>query len=74
MRSQAKADDVINAHPEWKGKVDFVIVSDFTSQKPFSTLFEETESPFDYVIHAASSFKFDFKDFQKDLIDPAVKG
>ncbi|PWY84407.1 NAD dependent epimerase/dehydratase [Aspergillus eucalypticola CBS 122712] len=74
VRSQAKADDVINAHPEWKGKVDFVIVSDFTSQKPFSTLFEETEALFDYVIHAASPFKFDFKDFQKDLIDPAVKG
>lgn len=73
MRSQTKAEDVINAHPEWKGKVDFVIVSDFTSQKPFSTLFE-TEALFDYVIHAASPFKFDFKDFQRDLIDPAVKG
>ncbi|PYH69427.1 NAD dependent epimerase/dehydratase [Aspergillus vadensis CBS 113365] len=74
VRSQAKADDVIKTHPEWQGKVNFVIVSDFTSQKPFSTLFEEAEAPFDYVIHAASPFKFDFEDFQKDLIDPAVKG
>ncbi|GLA40195.1 hypothetical protein AnigIFM63309_007806 [Aspergillus niger] len=74
VRSQAKADDVIETHPDWKEKVNFVIVSDFTSQKPFNTLFEESETPFDYVIHAASPFNFGIKDFQKDMIEPAVKG
>ncbi|RDH28587.1 NAD(P)-binding protein [Aspergillus welwitschiae] len=71
---EAKADDVIETHPDWKEKVNFVIVSDFTSQKPFNTLFEESETPFDYVIHAASPFNFGIKDFQKDMIEPAVKG
>ncbi|GKZ25760.1 putative PKS/NRPS-like protein biosynthetic cluster [Aspergillus brasiliensis] len=74
VRSQAKADALIKSHPEWKGKVNFVIVSDFTSQDPFNALFKESKTPFDYVIHAASPFKFDIKDIQGGMIDPAVKG
>ncbi|GKZ33173.1 hypothetical protein AbraIFM66950_002962 [Aspergillus brasiliensis] len=74
VRSQAKADALIKSHPEWKGKVNFVIVSDFTTQDPFNALFEESKTPFDYAIHAASPFKFDIKDIQGGMIDPAVKG
>ncbi|KAL4952898.1 GXWXG protein-domain-containing protein [Aspergillus filifer] len=52
VRSQAKADEVLKTHPEWKGKVRFMIVPDFTFQKPFNALFAETASnPFTYVIH-----------------------
>lgn len=74
VRSQAKADEVVKAHPDWKGKIEFAIVSDFTSQKPFNTLFEENKIAFDYVIHTASPLKFDIKDIQKEMIEPAVKG
>lgn len=75
VRSQAKADEVLKTHPEWKGKVRFVIVSDFTSQTPFNALFAETAAnPFTYVIHTASPLKFNVDDIQKEMIEPAVKG
>ncbi|KAL2824076.1 hypothetical protein BJY01DRAFT_256530 [Aspergillus pseudoustus] len=75
VRSQAKADEVLKTHPEWRGKVRFVIVSDFTSQEPFNALFAETAAnPFTYVIHTASPLKFNVNDIQKEMIEPAVKG
>ncbi|PYI00172.1 NAD(P)-binding protein [Aspergillus ellipticus CBS 707.79] len=74
VRSQAKAEDVIKAHPEWKGKIQFVIVSDFTSQEPFNTLFKDTNTPFKYIIHTASPLKLNIEDIQKEMIEPAVRG
>lgn len=76
MRSQAKADEVLKTHPEWKGKVRFVTVSDFTSQEPFNALFAETaaNTPFTYVMHTASPLKFNVDDIQKEMIEPAIKG
>lgn len=77
MRSQTKADDIINTHPSWKGKISFVIVSDFTSQQPFDELFKNANAsaaPFTYVIHTASPMKFKVEDIQKEMIEPAVMG
>ncbi|QKX62773.1 uncharacterized protein TRUGW13939_09938 [Talaromyces rugulosus] len=77
VRSQTKADDIIQTHPSWKGKINFVIVSDFTSQHPFDELFENTKNsavPLTYVIHTASPLKFNVKDIQKEMIEPAVMG
>lgn len=74
MRSQAKADDILKTHPSWKGKVEFVIVADFTSAKPFDDLFQNTKTPFDYVIHTASPLRFQVSDIQKEMIEPAEMG
>jgi hypothetical protein len=74
VRSQGKADDIIKTHPSWKNKVDFVIVADFTSAKPFDHLFESPKTPFNYVIHTASPLKFQVADIQKEMIEPAEKG
>ncbi|KAJ3533230.1 hypothetical protein NM208_g648 [Fusarium decemcellulare] len=41
VRSQQKAGDIIRTHPEWKDKVNFVIVTDFTTAKPFDHLTRE---------------------------------
>ncbi|GKZ71061.1 hypothetical protein AnigIFM50267_006735 [Aspergillus niger] len=74
VRSQAKANDIIETHPSWKKAVKFVIVADFTSQGPFDDIFRNSSNPFDYVIHTASPLKFQVSDIQKEMIEPAEKG
>ena len=74
VRSQAKADEVFATHPEWKGHVHLLLVSNFVSQEPFDVLFKETETPFTFVIHTASPLDFKIQDIEKEMIEPAVKG
>ncbi|PLB48715.1 NAD dependent epimerase/dehydratase [Aspergillus steynii IBT 23096] len=74
VRSQDKADDIIKTHPEWKGKIEFAIVSDFTSTKPFDDLFQNAKTPFNYVIHTASPLRFQVSDIRKEMIEPAEMG
>ncbi|KAI2899864.1 hypothetical protein CBS63078_7116 [Aspergillus niger] len=74
VRSQAKANDIIDTHPSWTNAVKFVIVADFTSQGPFDDIFCNSSNPIDYVIHTASPLKFQVSDIQKEMIEPAEKG
>ncbi|OQD88209.1 hypothetical protein PENANT_c004G00741 [Penicillium antarcticum] len=74
VRSQEKAEDIIKTHPDWLGKVEFAIVADFTSAKPFDHLFDDSKTPFNYVIHTASPVTFSVKDIQKEIIEPAEMG
>lgn len=74
VRSQEKADDIIHTHPEWKGKIIFAIVADFTSTQPFDHLFQNSKIPFHYVIHTASPLKFQVHDIRKEMIKPAELG
>lgn len=74
VRSEAKAQEVLDLHPKYKGKVSFVFVPDIAADKAFDHVFKDAKTPFDYIIHTASPVTFSVTDFQKDLIDPAVKG
>ncbi|KAJ5601197.1 NAD dependent epimerase/dehydratase [Penicillium lagena] len=74
VRSQRKADDIIKVHPTWKGKVEFAIVADFSSSRPFDHLFQSAKAPFNYVVHTASPVTFQASDIQKEIIEPAVIG
>lgn len=74
VRSEEKAADILKTHPEWKGKVEFAIVKDFTAAKPFDDLFTNTKAPFTHIIHTASPIHFGIEDIQKDMIGPAVSG
>lgn len=74
VRSEARAQEVLDLHPSWKSKVSFVIVSDIAADKAFNQVFEDAKTPFDYIIHTASPVTFNVTDIQKELIDPAVKG
>lgn len=56
------------------GKVEFAIVADFTSEKPFDQLFRDAKIPFNYVIHTASPVTFSVEDIQKEMIEPAEMG
>lgn len=74
VRSDAKGQEMLDVHPDWKGKVSFVTVPDLVADKAFNHVFEKAERGFNYIIHAASPVDFSVTDFQKELIDPAVKG
>lgn len=47
---------------------------DLDAENAFDHVFKDAKTPFDYIIHTASPVTFTVTDFQKDLIDPAVKG
>ena len=74
MRSKARAQEVLEVHPEYKDKVKFVYVPDFTAPGAFDEAIKQEEGGLGYVIHTASPVTFSVNDIQKDLIDPAVQG
>lgn len=74
VRSESKAQDVLDLHPSWKGKVTFVQVADITADGAFDDFFRQDKDGLDYIIHTASPMSFSVSDIQKDLIDPAVQG
>ncbi|QSZ34419.1 hypothetical protein DSL72_006011 [Monilinia vaccinii-corymbosi] len=76
VRSPSKADQILDVHPEWRGKVEFVFVPEIATPGAFDHVFkgQTKKGGFDYVIHTASPVTFSFKDVKKDLIDPAVLG
>ena len=78
VRSQAKADRVRAdfPHASSSSRLSFAIVPDITSPGAFDHAFENTDPPFDAVIHTASPFAFGnvSSDIQAEFLDPAIKG
>jgi nucleoside-diphosphate-sugar epimerase len=74
LRSEAKAQEILELHPTWKDKVTFVFVKDIVTPGAFDDIFKQEKNGFDYIIHTASPVSFSVTDFQKELIDPAVQG
>lgn len=71
MRSAHKARYFEDQYPP--GKVSHAVVADITADGAFDRAVQ-SDPPFDAVIHAASPFHFNSKEFQRDILDPAVKG
>lgn len=74
VRSESKAQQILDKHPTWKEKVKFVSVADVAADGTFDVVFKQEKTGSDYIIHTASPVNFSVTDFQKDLIDPAVPG
>lgn len=74
VRSQKRASEIIQAHPDWNGQIEFAIVEDFTTAAPFDIIFERATNPFTHVIHTASPLRFSVDDIQKEMIEPAEMG
>lgn len=74
VRTQQKADAIIATHPDWKDKVAFVLVPDFSVAAPFDPVFKDAPRPFDYVIHAASPLPEKASNILKEVIEPSVHG
>ncbi|KAI7535787.1 dihydroflavonol-4-reductase [Hortaea werneckii] len=71
VRSADKARYFEDQYPA--GKVSHAVVADITVDGAFDRAVQ-SDPPFDAVIHAASPFHFHSKEFQSDILDPAVKG
>lgn len=74
VRSEAKAQDILELHPNWEDKVSFVYVPDVAAERAFDHVFKDAKTSFDFIIHTASPATLFVTDFQKELIDPAVQG
>ncbi|KAH6712093.1 hypothetical protein BKA61DRAFT_644462 [Leptodontidium sp. MPI-SDFR-AT-0119] len=74
VRSAAKGEQILARHPEYKGHVDFVVVSEYAKPGTWDEAFQSKD--FDYVIHSAAPLLDDpnNKDFIKDFLTPSVDG
>jgi nucleoside-diphosphate-sugar epimerase len=52
VRTLSKGEQIIATHPEYAGKLDFVVVSDYAKAGTWDKTFQEGD--FDYVIHTAA--------------------
>ena len=74
VRSAAKGQQILDRHPEYKDKLDFVVVSDYTVPGTWDQAFEEKE--FDFVVHTAAPLLDDpgNTDFEEHFLKPSVNG
>ena len=65
---------MLSVHPEWKGKLSFVTVSDYTKSGTWDHTFKQHD--FDYVVHVAAPLLDNPEnvDFDKFFLEPSVKG
>jgi nucleoside-diphosphate-sugar epimerase len=74
IRRAATGDEILAAHPEWKGKLDFVEIKDYAAPGAWDEIFKNHD--FDYIVHVASPMYGDPKntDYDKDWLKPGVEG
>ncbi|KAH0838987.1 oxidoreductase [Fonsecaea pedrosoi] len=73
VRSEAKADDVFDAHPEFKSRLRLAVVSDISAPGAYDKVFERGH--FDYIIHTAAPVPDgDGTDFDRDFLGPGAQG
>lgn len=73
VRSQEKAEKL---HRQFGNdpRLSFEIVEDISSLNAFDQLFEKRANEIQIVLHTASPFHFDTKEYEKDLLIPALHG
>ena len=73
VRSQAKADTLLQNFSSYKSQMDFGIVEDMTLPGAFDSVVKSIP-PFDTVIHQASPFMLRTFTDNSEVLDPAMKG
>lgn len=73
VRTQAKADDVVAAHPEFKDRVRLVAVPNMSASGAYDEVLKNNK--IEYIIHAAAPVPDGGGiDFDRDFLTPAVQG
>ena len=74
VRTKAKGDEMMSVHPEWAGKLSFVVVPDYSAPGCWDETFQQND--FDYVVHVAGPLLDNPAnvDFDKFFLEPSVKG
>jgi nucleoside-diphosphate-sugar epimerase len=74
LRDKNKGSGILQLHPEWEGKLDFVSVTDYAKEGVWDAIFEDGD--FDYVVHVAAPVLDDPRntDFERDYVIPSIRG
>lgn len=74
MRSESKVAAVYENDPQYKGKVNLVVIPDMTRPDAWDEVLRNND--FDYIIHVAAPVldQKDNVDFDRDFLEPSVKG
>jgi nucleoside-diphosphate-sugar epimerase len=74
VRSASKGQQILDRHPEYKGHLDFVVVSDYTVPGTWDAAFKDND--FDFVVHSAAPLLDDpgNTDFEEHFLKPSVNG
>ncbi len=74
VRSLAKGEQILATHPEYAGKLTFVVVSDYAKAGTWDEAVKEGD--FDFVIHTAAPLLDDpgNTDFLDNFLKPSVDG
>lgn len=73
VRRVSAGDDLLAEHPEWKGKLDFVVVEDYAKEDAFDAIFQAKE--YDHIVHTAAPMPGSATaDFDMDFLRPGVDG
>ncbi|KAF2650140.1 NAD(P)-binding protein [Lophiostoma macrostomum CBS 122681] len=74
VRRPSAGDAILEEHPEWKDKLDFAIVEDYSEDGALDDVFKKQQ--FDHVIHTAAPMpgRPGLDDYDKDFLRPSVQG
>lgn len=74
VRDSSKGQKILETHPEYEGKIDFVTVSDYAKEGTWDEAFKSHD--FDYVIHTAAPLldNPENQDFDEHYLRPNVSG
>jgi nucleoside-diphosphate-sugar epimerase len=70
VRKERQIDELRQLFPTYTSQMDFAVVPDITATYAFDSAMEGV----DYIFHLASPMPLKGEDFQRDYVDPAVKG
>ncbi|KAG0132046.1 hypothetical protein HOY82DRAFT_558725 [Tuber indicum] len=73
VRSEEKAQKLLEAHKQYKDKLDYVLVKDIAQPGAFDEAVK-SDPPLTGILHVASPFHLNVTDPKTELIDPAVNG
>jgi nucleoside-diphosphate-sugar epimerase len=79
VREASSGEAVLALHPEWKGKVDFALIEDYSNENVWSSIFQKAEADgngFQHVVHVAAPLLDDQRntDYDNDFIKTSVEG
>ncbi|ORX99878.1 hypothetical protein BCR34DRAFT_606460 [Clohesyomyces aquaticus] len=74
VRRLSAGEALLEAHPEWKEKLDFVVIEDYAKPGAFDEVFQKNQ--FDYIVHVAAPLldNPENTDYDIHFLKPSVDG
>lgn len=72
VRRESAGQSILKEHPEWSGKLDFIVIQDYSDQDALDTVFRNHK--FDHVVHVAAPMPGnpELVDYDRDFLRPSV--